>query len=906
MMAQLTGLRRLALCAAISLWAAASARGEQLCEMRLLSCPENFSGDTIDVPESIIALSSRIFSCEPTSVVEGVVDTSSPPSIFFIIDHSYSMMGLGNTHPGNDVYGARFSVTRDLLDTIYAQQPDAEVGLAVFREKLFFDDRDNGLFETLDDARGHEAFMPLIRLNQTYDGKTGIEHLRDILRTDTVTLHNQVRDIDVECADLAYQPRFSTIGNTNINDPFDAARQAFGAAANPPHNRFIIFLSDGEPYPTDAATAGEFGCEAVEECHGGAPPFTFRDGANVPATFTVYFDNDQAAAPQSLTTMTGNIRSNGYSSANPISEIWTLKTDYDALMEHLLTYVVRPMLTVTESQPLRMTVNDIVSETYRDSEFVFEKRFGLLPGITRLSFSIEYRLTNMRTSELRDTTVAVDIYVRRTPGVTLPSDLGRFCWDGPSMGIYHEGEPVSRADETMERLQVRLTPGEETPGAPATTIVNAHDADAEEFALDDSGAYWTVSFARTIGEPVGGDGILQHARADSIIAIYRNPDLPLDTLRAAVPFLVGASIAIRSAEWYDVNADGYADSVALAVDGAFDPNDLSALVDMMSIPAARGTIAPNSATAGQASVSFRIDASGATRRNTAVSLADSIVIREGVLPRGGWVVGGGAPALDKMAPVIERASIISYADARRVDTLTVRFTEPVSAVTRQQPFVFRSAESGADFSLSLRNLGSGEHGTGLFEILDEDVTAAAGDSIRIAADGFVADGRDNVQRNPANRLAPIEVTVKRESYSLTPRVLNNPLSEPAPDQRRAMREVVDALPTLGQELRDRGTYPGALDEGMLIMAEAPEGARLGPAFALTGSISIYDVVNNAVILDRPIAFGTLYDAMRVYYLWDGRNMDGRRVAAGSYLAVIETTDDQGATRITTIRLGVQR
>ena len=71
----------------------------EVCELSINTCPENFSDQTIEVPQNVTAINPKIHVCDVGYVFEGVYSSKEPPSIMFIIDHSYSMLGLGNTHP---------------------------------------------------------------------------------------------------------------------------------------------------------------------------------------------------------------------------------------------------------------------------------------------------------------------------------------------------------------------------------------------------------------------------------------------------------------------------------------------------------------------------------------------------------------------------------------------------------------------------------------------------------------------------------------------------------------------------------------------------------------------------------------------------------------------------------------
>jgi hypothetical protein len=105
-----------------------------ICELTFSGCPENFNGQTITVPDNVVKISSLVHACKASQTLH-IPGTGGTSSILFVIDNTGSMRG----NNGNDPTGARFTVVRDLLDTIMAKQPDAEVGLIVFREHLFFD-----------------------------------------------------------------------------------------------------------------------------------------------------------------------------------------------------------------------------------------------------------------------------------------------------------------------------------------------------------------------------------------------------------------------------------------------------------------------------------------------------------------------------------------------------------------------------------------------------------------------------------------------------------------------------------------------------------------------------------------------------------------------------------------------
>ncbi|HUI91046.1 MAG TPA: VWA domain-containing protein [Chitinivibrionales bacterium] len=175
----------------------------QRCELTFSACPETFNGDTIVVPDDVTKLNALVHVC-----IEG---PAGVPSILFVIDNTGSMKGPN----GNDPTGARFNVAKDLLDTILAKQPNAEVGIEVFREHLYFDTTTTQYyytqyFETVHptlDSEPRQAYLPFLGLAQTYGSKRGIDIIKDVLMTDATG------------GDLVYKPSWTepTSGETNIN-----------------------------------------------------------------------------------------------------------------------------------------------------------------------------------------------------------------------------------------------------------------------------------------------------------------------------------------------------------------------------------------------------------------------------------------------------------------------------------------------------------------------------------------------------------------------------------------------------------------------------------------------------------------------------------------------------------------
>lgn len=400
------------------LWAGLLTAGlfaAEKCELVFTTCPETFSAETLTVPEKTIAIAAKVHACKSTQVIQTTQTTGATPSIVFIIDNSGSMKGS----TGNDQWGSRFTVTKALLDTLFKAQPQTEVGLIVFREHLFFDTTTTSQFyytkyfkalSPVLDSEPDQAYLPFMTLNQTYDGKQGIDIIKDILATDT--LNNST--------DLVYQPLYRNLrpnnggGETNINGAFIAAKEAFLTAKNPKDQQYIIFLSDGAPAGSTQA---------------GYPQTYFETPAgvaNVPTTFTVFF-NKGGGAPASLVTMTDNVKINGYSATNPKSDLWTLATSFDALLNLLMNNVIKTIL--VPANPTRMIINGETSTTYvpADSSFTFPDSFPIGSNVTSFTMNISYKYTIPSTGVSKDTVDTITFYIRRSGQAAPPPGTGLVC-----------------------------------------------------------------------------------------------------------------------------------------------------------------------------------------------------------------------------------------------------------------------------------------------------------------------------------------------------------------------------------------------------------------------------------------------------------------------------------------------
>jgi hypothetical protein len=75
----------------------------------------------------------------------------------------------------------------------------------------------------------------------------------------------------------------------------------------------------------------------------------------------------------------------------------------------------------------------------------------------------------------------------------------------------------------------------------------------------------------------------------------------------------------------------------------------------------------------------------------------------------------------------------------------------------------------------------------------------------------------------------------------------------------------------------------------------------------TGTVSVFDEIGNKVVDNESLEFRTGAKGKKgvLIWTWDGRNLKGRTVAAGSYLAVITVTNESdNITRVFREKIGI--
>lgn len=726
---------------------------EEACKFTYKGIPELLNGETLVLPEEVVAMSEYVYVGNPSDLFS----FGNPASIFFIIDNSPSNYQPFSPGP-TDINGTRFTVTQDLVDSLKRLTPFSEVGLAVFVGDNLFGLDDDGIFVQCPNY--NNGYIPLLQLNKNYQSDavgntTGYDILQHYLDT-TVRMD----PLGGPHVDLRYTNNAG--GGTNIDAGFDAAKHAMESSKFARTNRFIIFISDGVS-------------------NGGSS--NYIQGEETPTTFTVFllgpYNND---APQQIYTMTKNIQENKYSSTNPKSNLWSIETDHETLKKLLMENVINEIITQINSfKPDTLAVNGKISGSIWDSTgFTFNNMFPLVGKVTDFQFKIDYTVTidsileNGDTIQIdaKDTSHIIDFSVEIEDNAPLPDSVELTCW-GRKLEFFHSNTKINSANETMDKLEIRFSEYEVDTlyhyenVKVEITHSKGKSLDLEKFEMKEKTDYWTYTFPRKVDSPDPGDKTLQHNDPDSIVAIFRNPDLPLDTLRLSIPYRLSTVVEISKGIYFDNNADGYIDSLYIGlvgISGKEINDNFDELMDNIILPAHR-KLKINKEKPVSEGIALNVTEEASTIQ-TYVTDKDVLTAKDSViLPKGGLFLPCKANIIDSVAPIIMKASLIDSMKVTGRDELTVELSETIKPITEDMPFKYFRKDGAIIYDAQLKVIKqNGKNGVFEVKALQGVKSIVDGDSIRInwTLKKCVSDDKKNQQDNPENRRREISVTIIKD------------------------------------------------------------------------------------------------------------------------------------------------
>ncbi len=351
---------------------------------------------------------------------------------------------------------------------------------------------------------------------------------------------------------------------------------------------------------------------------------------------------------------------------------------------------------------------------------------------------------------------------------------------------------------------------------------------------------------------------------DNLSNIQSNP------LNRRVPLtinLLDFPVVLTHAAYFDMNEDGFIDRIKIRYTGPLHDNDLQRVQELISLPSFRFFSIQSISTMD--SVIYLSVRELSAMPRTSVFPRDRIMARGGHLPEGGYLIQGTLAVLDSVAPVINSAHLDWY--NRDHQMLRVTFSESVKRIFSNQPFLFQKPEGGGyNVNTFPDNRLSNANYTGQIQNVYHQNGIQQNDSIWIFDKAGITDLENITQTAYLNRKVLINV-----NYHFKMRFLaeNNPFSE----GRRAIPEPVEQA----YAINNVGLPP----DGMVIVVE-PD-CNICHTYPLKGTVSIYDVVQNPVIQKKAMVFHN--ETKRLYFVWDGRNYNGRKVGTGTYLAVINVS-----------------
>lgn len=337
------------------------------------------------------------------------------------------------------------------------------------------------------------------------------------------------------------------------------------------------------------------------------------------------------------------------------------------------------------------------------------------------------------------------------------------------LGLHYNGSLVSLINETMTPIEIRYTESikEILSNSGDVSIEVSSVAglaqDKEVYQLVDNGSYFTGTFPRVLIDdsqtPTPDNGIVEHYVVDTIVATYRNPSSPSDTLQVKVPFQITGSISINAGYYFDNNADGFVDSIfveaATDIPGGLTNHHVQEILDSAIIFPAFRCFTINSFDVVSGGFYFDVSEDNLSP-TTYVTSEDKFTVKRHVLSIGGLLKDTIAPIYDKVAPLIHWASnsvyLIDIGIDTISDTLSVKFSEPIEYVTHEEPFYFLDASQDTSYTVLLSPVSQPNPDSMVFFIIAFSgvIRMEEGDYVWIHETGRVGDTVSNYQNNPMN------------------------------------------------------------------------------------------------------------------------------------------------------------
>lgn len=853
---------------------------EKVGKFQLKTVPETFHDSTFKLPEEIVGMSEYVRVKDPQTIE----NLSHLASIVFVIDNSSS--NFQNMAPMSDRWGARFTVTSALIDSLKEINPLTEVGVVVYDGGLGFRPGSDPLFT--------DKYIPLLELGKDYNSAIGTRSGYDILKhyLDTTT-----RQYIPGWNYKGLRYNLATVNGTNITTAFDAAKGAMSKSTRPKKNQFIIYFSDGE------STMGGNG---------------YVQGTNVPTTFAIFLTaNGGGGVYPKLTEMINNIKVNNYSTSNPDSYIKSIKSDHNVLMSELLHIIVdKIILKINTYTPEKLQVNgENPISPWDKNGFLFKDIFPLTTNNNNdFNYIIDYKvrtdsISGKDTTFLgeKDVTHNVQIKTEIDPAATVHDSLEYTYW-GRKLELFHKGTKISKIMEDMTDLEIRFTEYKEDTlyGYEKIKIYVRNDdnsnQDEELFSLKQNGLEHSYTFKRKLTNATKNNGTFEHSEKDYFIALFKNPKLPRDTIELRIPYDFIEKHRVTSATYFDNNADGFVDSMFIEVSGDFAKKYGQKILDEIKLPSFRQLDIVKK-TFFDNGIALTVEEKSNAIQTFCTDDDRLKLTKEVSLSNDSELLPFDIKIKDAIAPVIMKASLkdaftINIKSGKKdtvvqkvKPTLTVHLSEPIREKdVKKTPFKYyrRNGKITFDADLSIQKIDD-EKATFTVESVKK-VDYIEKDSIWInwTVGSNIRDAQKNNQDNKGNikRLISRKTTIDTAyipepfDFMVKASIMERNAYKPLDKQIRSIPEVKQVLAQTTKN--GSGEYKGV----SVITVDPTPMENITPFDEFRATLDLYDALGNKILSNVPMGLYRSSKTHRLLYVWNGENITLRTVGGASYLAVV--------------------
>jgi hypothetical protein len=567
------------------------------------------------------------------------------------------------------------------------------------------------------------------------------------------------------------------------------------------------------------------------------------------------------------------------------------------LMDNVFSNIINSQVI----NPATLTINSQSSNAWvqGDSTFTFGSLFPLIGEITPFTVQL-INAQNVATSS------SFKVQTQAGLGRNWRTPYDVKLWDRNIVFQTTAGVTVTTISRTLDAFLVRLDfdPGDAAYNYKTASIevsnTNATVRDRVTVNLTKgAGNFFTGQVNRVVAAAANlSNTILEHAAADTFIAVFRNtetPKLPLDTLRVSIPVVISPNAVVLNAATKDNNGNGYIDAINITFDN--DTSVLSSLTTGFSVR--YGTVVlpvtDVERTPGGSARQWRLligEPTGAALENAALQTSWTPTLTLADFAR---INNGTVTCIDSCPPVIYRAiKVITDANIRSKDSVKVIFSEKIKGnnlatfnITMNQPpntfsvWWGNTTVSADSLLVGINAFNKIKNDDSLYFMMSNNKDLTARNWMNIKTASILI--RDNIGNTPQsnNRKVPVEL----QTISIIKTFPNPAVATKI--QINNGEDVTIEVVKPGEKSRAKEIVLERRQGGSIISIE---GITIPPPNTgnVTLTIKIYDVAGNSVIWAKnDNLFSTSnIPGTSVFLYWDGFNSQKMKVAPGVYRAVV--------------------